>query len=164
MSNNPCCALHCPLSLKPHPPLTLVCKFWVSSSRVNAFLVNCIHFGILYRNSWQGPQCYFPKSWIEIIKILKLYIMMMIPNMIVVVATHVSVDGFFVLDGNSPMEYLLDYYSMQNFIIMEDNQSCFIKNMSAQLSTISSRYLFLLTNIFYSTAHIQYTICYDTLF
>ena len=90
--------------------------------------------------------------------------MMMIPNMIVVVATHVSVDGFFVLDGNSPMEYLLDYYSMQNFIIMEDNQSCFIKNMSAQLSTISSRYLFLLTNIFYSTAHIQYTVCYDTLF
>ena len=90
--------------------------------------------------------------------------MMMIPNMIVVVATHVSVDGFFVLDENSPMEYLLDYYSMQNFIIMEDNQSSFIKNMSAQLSTISSRYLFLLTNIFYSTAHTQYTICYYTLF
>ena len=79
--------------------------------------------------------------------------MMMIPNMFVVVATHVAVDGFFVLDGNSPIEYLLDYYSMQNFIIMEDNQSSFIKNMSAQLSTISSRYLFLLTNIFYSTAH-----------
>ena len=67
---------------------------------------------------------------------------MMIQNMIVVVATHMSVDGFFVLDGNSPMEYLLDYYSMQNFIIMEDNQSSFIKNMSAQLSTILKIFIF----------------------
>ena len=89
---------------------------------------------------------------------------MMIPNMIVVIATHGQLMAFFVLDGNSPMEYLLDYYSMQNFIIMEDNQSSFIKNMSAQLSTISSRYLFLLTSIFYSTAHTQRTICYYTLF
>ena len=164
MSNNPCCALHCPLSLKSHPPLTLVWQFWVSSSKVNAFLVNCIHFGILYRNSWQGPQCYFPKSWIEIIKILKLLHCDDDTKYDCCCSNTWAADGFFVLDGNSPMEYLLDYYSMQNFIIMEDNQSCFIKNMSAQLSTISSRYLFLLTNIFYSTAHIQYTICYDTLF